>query len=183
MPSKGSTEHSPDSPAALITASERVATAVRQHVEEILPGLQTGDIAGPACRDHGQIILADDLDEAYRIDDSFAYEHVRILTGNPCEALDKMHAYGALFLGEGTCVSYGDKVIGTNHVLPTRGAARCTGGLWVSMYLRTVTYQEVREPRLCGTGGSCAAGPPASSCSRAAPAPVTCARPSAPAPR
>jgi sulfopropanediol 3-dehydrogenase len=150
-------EHGPDSPAVLITTSERVATAVQQHIEEILPGLQTGDIAGPAWREHGQIILADDLDEAYRIADSFAYEHVQILTENPREALDKMHAYGALFLGEGTCVSYGDKVIGTNHVLPTRGAARYTGGLWVGMYLRTVTYQEVRDPKssaalgeLCG---------------------------------
>jgi sulfopropanediol 3-dehydrogenase len=70
---------------------------------------------------------------------------VQILTANPREALEKMHDYGALFLGEGTCVSYGDKVIGTNHVLPTRGAARYTGGLWVGKYLRTVTYQEVKN--------------------------------------
>ncbi|GHF57920.1 histidinol dehydrogenase [Streptomyces thermodiastaticus] len=138
-------EHGPDSPAVLVTTSERVATEVQRHIEEILPGLQTADIAGPAWRDHGQIILADDLDEAYRIADSFAYEHVQILTADPREALEKMHAYGALFLGEGTCVSYGDKVIGTNHVLPTRGAARYTGGLWVGKYLRTVTYQEVRD--------------------------------------
>ncbi|MFJ8948581.1 histidinol dehydrogenase [Streptomyces sp. NPDC102340] len=150
-------EHGPDSPAALVTTSQRVADEVQRHIEEILPGMQTGDIAGPAWRDHGQIILVDDLDEAYRVADGFAYEHVQILTENPREALDKMHAYGALFLGEGTCVSYGDKVIGTNHVLPTRGAARYTGGLWVGMYLRTVTYQEVREEKssaelgeLCG---------------------------------
>jgi len=150
-------EHGPDSPAVLVTTSERVATEVQRHIEEILPGLQTADIAGPAWRDHGQIVLADDLDEAYRIADSFASEHVQILTANPREALEKMHTYGALFLGEGTCVSYGDKVIGTNHVLPTRGAARYTGGLWVGKYLRTVTYQEVRDAKssadlgvLCG---------------------------------
>ncbi|MFF9555717.1 histidinol dehydrogenase [Streptomyces albus] len=150
-------EHGPDSPAVLITTSERVAEETRRHIEEILPGMPTGDIAGAAWRDHGRIILADDLDEAYRIADELAYEHVQILTENPREALERMHAYGALFLGEGTCVSYGDKVIGTNHVLPTRGAARYTGGLWVGMYLRTVTYQEVREPKssadlgvLCG---------------------------------
>ncbi|MFI8993689.1 histidinol dehydrogenase [Streptomyces sp. NPDC053542] len=150
-------EHGPDSPAVLVTTSERVAEEAQRHIEEILPGLQTGDIAGQAWRDHGQVILADDLDEAYRVADGFAFEHVQILTENPREALEKMQAYGALFLGEGTCVSYGDKVIGTNHVLPTRGAARYTGGLWVGMYLRTVTYQEVREPKssadlgvLCG---------------------------------
>ncbi|MEU9469344.1 histidinol dehydrogenase [Streptomyces avermitilis] len=150
-------EHGPDSPAVLVTTSEHVAGEVQRHIDEILPGLQTGDIAGQAWRDHGQIILVDDLEEAYRVADGFAYEHVQILTENPREALDKMHSYGALFLGEGTCVSYGDKVIGTNHVLPTRGAARYTGGLWVGMYLRTVTYQEVREPKssadlgvLCG---------------------------------
>ncbi|WP_257137070.1 histidinol dehydrogenase [Streptomyces sp. gb14] len=150
-------EHGPDSPAVLITTSEDLATQVQQHIETILPDMQTGDIAGPAWRDHGQVILANNLDEAYRIADEFAYEHVQIFTREPREALDAMHAYGALFLGEGTCVSYGDKVIGTNHVLPTRGAARYTGGLWVGMYLRTVTYQEVRNPEasaelglLCG---------------------------------
>jgi sulfopropanediol 3-dehydrogenase len=150
-------EHGPDSPAILVTTSADLAHAVLAHVEQILPGMPTADIAGPAWRDHGQVIVVDDLDEAYRVADGFASEHVQILTENPREALEKMHAYGALFLGEGTCVSYGDKVIGTNHVLPTRGAARYTGGLWVGMYLRTVTYQEVRDQKasaelgvLCG---------------------------------
>jgi sulfopropanediol 3-dehydrogenase len=138
-------EHGPDSPAVLVTTSEDIAAQVQRHIDDILPAMSTGDIAGPAWRDHGQIILVDDLDEAYRVADGFAFEHVQVLTRNPREALEKMHAYGALFLGEGTCVSYGDKVIGTNHVLPTRGAARYTGGLWVGMYLRTVTYQEVRD--------------------------------------
>ncbi|HEY5785343.1 MAG TPA: histidinol dehydrogenase, partial [Microlunatus sp.] len=88
---------------------------------------------------------------------SFAAEHVQVLTENPRQALDKMRDFGALFLGENTCVSYGDKVIGTNHVLPTLGAARYTGGLWVGKYLKTVTYQEVTDEassaelgRVCG---------------------------------
>jgi sulfopropanediol 3-dehydrogenase len=150
-------EHGPDSPAVLITTSHSVAQATIAHIEAILPGMPTNDLAGPAWRDHGQVHVVASLDEAYALADTFASEHVQILTGNPREALEKMRHYGALFLGEGTCVSYGDKVIGTNHVLPTRGAARYTGGLWVGKYLRTVTYQEVTNPaasaalgELCG---------------------------------
>jgi sulfopropanediol 3-dehydrogenase len=139
-------EHGPDSPAVLITTSESVGAAALAHIEKILPGMSTRDFAEPAWRDHGQIIVVDDLAEAFALADDFAFEHVEVLTENPRQALDAMHDYGALFLGEGTCVSYGDKVIGTNHVLPTRGAARYTGGLWVGKYLKTVTYQEVREP-------------------------------------
>jgi sulfopropanediol 3-dehydrogenase len=138
-------EHGPDSPAVLITTSERVAREAIAHVEAILPDMPTNDLAGPAWRDHGQVHVVEDLDAAYALADTFASEHVQILTREPREALEKMHHYGALFLGEGTCVSYGDKVIGTNHVLPTRGAARYTGGLWVGKYLRTVTYQEVTD--------------------------------------
>jgi sulfopropanediol 3-dehydrogenase len=150
-------EHGPDSPAILVTTSERVAMQVLQHVDELLPELPTRDMAEPAWRDHGQVLVVDDLDEAFAVADGFAAEHVEILTEQPRLALDAMRDYGALFLGEGTCVSYGDKVIGTNHVLPTRGAARYTGGLWVGKYLKTVTYQEVTEARasaalgeLCG---------------------------------
>ena len=138
-------EHGPDSPAVLITTSERVAREAIAHVEAILPDMPTNDMAGPAWRDHGEVHVVQDLDAAYELADSFASEHVQILTREPREALEKMRHYGALFLGEGTCVSYGDKVIGTNHVLPTRGAARYTGGLWVGKYLRTVTYQEVTD--------------------------------------
>jgi sulfopropanediol 3-dehydrogenase len=87
--------------------------------------------------------VADDLTEAYALADAYAFEHVEVLTENPRDALTAMRNYGALFLGERTCVSYGDKVIGTNHVLPTMGASRYTGGLWVGKYLKTVTYQEV----------------------------------------
>ena len=136
-------EHGPESPAILITTSEGVGTEVIRLIDDILPGMPTKDYAEPAWRNFGQVLVVDSLDDAYRLADQFASEHVQILTENPREALEKMHHYGALFLGEGTCVSYGDKTIGTNHVLPTMGAARYTGGLWVGKYLRTVTYQEV----------------------------------------
>jgi sulfopropanediol 3-dehydrogenase len=139
-------EHGPDSPAILVTTSRSLGETVLSHVGKILPGMPTSDFAGPAWRDHGQVIVTGGIDEAFAVADSFAAEHVEVLTASPRDALAKMRNYGALFLGEGTCVSYGDKVIGTNHVLPTRGAARYTGGLWVGKYLKTVTYQEVRDP-------------------------------------
>jgi sulfopropanediol 3-dehydrogenase len=136
-------EHGPDSPAVLITTSEELGYQVLEHVDTLLIDMPTRDYSAPAWRDWGAIHVVDSLDDAYALADELAFEHVQILTRTPREALEKMHDYGALFLGEGTCVSYGDKVIGTNHVLPTRGAARYTGGLWVGKYLRTVTYQEV----------------------------------------
>lgn len=140
-------EHGPDSPAILITTSQTLAREVIDIIDRLLPTMPTKDYAEPAWRNHGQVIVTTSMDEAYAVADGFASEHVEILTENPREALDRMHHYGALFLGEGTCVSYGDKVIGTNHVLPTRGAARYTGGLWVGKFLRTVTFQEVRSPQ------------------------------------
>jgi len=139
-------EHGPDSPAVLVTTSRSLGETVLGYIEKILPGMPTKDFAGPAWRDHGQIVVVADRDEAFAVADEFAFEHVEVLTAAPRDALSAMRNYGALFLGEGTCVSYGDKVIGTNHVLPTRGAARYTGGLWVGKYLKTVTYQEVRSP-------------------------------------
>jgi sulfopropanediol 3-dehydrogenase len=150
-------EHGPESPAILVTTSAVLGEQVMAHIEQILPAMPTRDYAGPAWRDFGQVIVVDDLDEAFAVADSFAAEHVQVLTENPRQALDKMRDFGALFLGENTCVSYGDKVIGTNHVLPTLGAARYTGGLWVGKYLKTVTYQEVTDVassaelgRVCG---------------------------------
>ncbi|MER7781923.1 histidinol dehydrogenase [Streptomyces albidoflavus] len=138
-------EHGPDSPAVLVTTSEELGREVERHIERLLPGMPTKDFAGPAWRDHGEIVVTGTLDEAFALADTYASEHVEVLTENPRQALDRMRDYGALFLGEGTCVSYGDKVIGTNHVLPTRGAARYTGGLWVGKYLKTVTHQEVTD--------------------------------------
>jgi len=138
-------EHGPESPAILITTSEALAQEVVELVDKILPDMPTKDFAEPAWRNFGQVLVVNSLDDAYSLADDFASEHVQILTENPREALVKMRHYGALFLGEGTCVSYGDKTIGTNHVLPTMGAARYTGGLWVGKYLRTVTYQEVTD--------------------------------------
>lgn len=138
-------EHGPDSPAILVTTSEELGRAVIAHVDELLPGMPTRDLAERAWRDYGRVVVVEDLNEAYALADEIASEHVQILTREPREALEKMTNYGALFLGEGTCVSYGDKVIGTNHTLPTRMSARYTGGLWVGKFLKTVTYQEVRN--------------------------------------
>jgi len=150
-------EHGPDSPAILISTSEEVARKAMEYIDRILPDMPTNDMAGPAWRDHGQVIVVGSRDEAFALADEIASEHVEILMDNPREALEKMSDYGALFLGEGTCVSYGDKVIGTNHTLPTRKSARFTGGLWVGKYLKTVTYQEVVNTdsstelgRMCG---------------------------------
>ena len=138
-------EHGPDSPAVLISTSERLGRRVIELIDQLLPDMPTVDFAGPAWRHHGEVVIVEDVDAAYALADRYASEHVQILTENPREALAKMRNYGALFLGEGTCVSYGDKVIGTNHTLPTRGAANYTGGLWVGKYLKTVTYQEVTD--------------------------------------
>jgi sulfopropanediol 3-dehydrogenase len=138
-------EHGPDSPAVLITTSETVGREAIEHIDRLLPGMPTVDNAGPAWRDHGEVHVVADLDEAYALANDFASEHVQILTAEPRDALKTMQNFGALFLGEGTTVSYGDKVIGTNHVLPTRHAARYTGGLWAGMFVKTVTYQEVTD--------------------------------------
>lgn len=150
-------EHGPDSPAVLITTSADVAQRTAEHIEHLLPGMPTRANAEPAWRDNGEIHLVDSLPEAYELANEFASEHVQILTRNPREALEAMHNYGALFLGEGTCVTYGDKVIGTNHTLPTRKSARYTGGLWVGKFLKTVTYQEVRDPASSAELGELAA--------------------------
>jgi len=139
-------EHGPDSPAVLITTSEKLAQEVIAIVDELLVDMPTKDFAEMAWRDWGEVHVVQTLDDAFELADAFASEHVQVLTREPRQALEKMQHYGALFLGEGTCVAYGDKVIGTNHVLPTRGAARYTGGLWVGKYVRTITYQEVTNP-------------------------------------
>jgi sulfopropanediol 3-dehydrogenase len=138
----GQAEHGPTSPAALITTSETLARRLPAEIERQLRVLPTADVAQLAWRDYGQIILVRDLDEAIREADDLAYEHVEILTKQPRYFLERLRNYGALFLGPETNVAFGDKTIGTNHILPTRRAARYTGGLWVGKFLKTVTYQE-----------------------------------------
>lgn len=138
-------EHGPESPAVLITTDEAVARKTMEHIEALLPGMPTRDYAERSWREWGEVHVVGTIEDAFALADDYAFEHVQILTAEPRRALTEMTHYGALFLGEGTCVSYGDKSIGTNHVLPTRGAARYTGGLWVGKFLRTVTYQEVTD--------------------------------------
>jgi sulfopropanediol 3-dehydrogenase len=142
----GQAEHGPTSPAILLTTSETLAQATAREVERQLGVLRTADVAGAAWRDYGEIILCADDNEMIAAADRIAAEHVEVLTREPRRYLDRLRNYGALFLGPETNVSYGDKVIGTNHTLPTKGAARYTGGLWVGKFLKTCTYQEVRTP-------------------------------------
>ncbi|KAI1089877.1 histidinol dehydrogenase [Rostrohypoxylon terebratum] len=146
-------EHGPDSPPILITTSEEVGRQTIKFVEQILVNMPTAELAGTSWRDYGEVVVVDSLDEAYELADVYSSEHVQILTQKPREALEKMRNYGSLFLGEKTCVSYGDKCIGTNHVLPTRKAGRYTGGLWVGKYLKTQTYQEVVDGKASGEIG------------------------------
>lgn len=139
----GQAEHGPTSPAILITTSRALAEATPLEIARQLETLPTADVAGVAWRDHGQIILVEDLAEAVREADRIASEHVQVLTKDNEYFLEHMTNYGALFLGPRTNVAYGDKVIGTNHTLPTKKAGRYTGGLWVGKFLKTVTYQRV----------------------------------------
>ena len=139
----GQAEHGPDSPAILLTTSERLARETMAEVERLLAILPTADHAGRAWRDFGEVIVAADDAEMVRVADEIASEHVQVMTRDPDYFLREMTNYGALFLGNRTNVSYGDKVIGTNHTLPTRKAARYTGGLWVGKFLKTCTYQRV----------------------------------------
>lgn len=139
----GQAEHGPTSPAICITTSADIARDLPAEIERQLKVLPTADVAAVAWRDYGEIILVDSLEEAVREADRVAAEHVEVLTREPRYFLEHMRNYGALFLGPETNVSYGDKVIGTNHTLPTLGAARYTGGLWVGKFLKTCTYQEV----------------------------------------
>lgn len=139
----GQAEHGPTSPAVLITTSEKLARETEVEIGRQLETLETADIASVSWQDYGQIILVDSLEEACIEADKVASEHVQILTKDDDYFLQNMHNYGALFIGPRTNVAYGDKVIGTNHTLPTKLAARYTGGLWVGKFIKTVTYQRV----------------------------------------
>lgn len=139
----GQAEHGPTSPAILLTNSDELAQATLTEVERQLQILPTAEIAKVSWRDFGQIIVCDDEAEMLEVADSLAFEHVQVMTRDPDYFLNGMTNYGALFLGPRTNVAFGDKVIGTNHTLPTRQAARYTGGLWVGKFLKTCTYQRV----------------------------------------
>ena len=139
----GQAEHGPTSPAILLTNSETLARETMAEVERLLTILPTAPIASKAWEDYGEVIVCDDEEEMVREADRIASEHVQVMTRDPDYFLTHMSNYGALFLGPRTNVAYGDKVIGTNHTLPTMKAARYTGGLWVGKFLKTCTYQRV----------------------------------------
>jgi len=139
----GQAEHGLNSPAVLLTNSETLARDTMSEVDRQLTILSTAETAGQAWRDYGQVIVCDTEEEMIVKADEIASEHVQVMTRSPKTFLDGMTNYGALFLGQETNVSYGDKVIGTNHTLPTKKAARYTGGLWVGKFLKTCTYQRV----------------------------------------
>ncbi len=139
----GQAEHGPTSPAVLITTSKELANETLKEIERQLDVLPTADIASISWKNYGEIILVDSFEEACTEADRVASEHVQILTKDDDYFLENMKNYGALFLGPRTNVAYGDKVIGTNHTLPTLTTARYTGGLWVGKFIKTVTYQKI----------------------------------------
>ncbi len=139
----GQAEHGPDSPAILLTTSRKLAEDTMRWVERLLEVLPTADHARRAWESFGEVIVAEDDAEMVRVADEIASEHVQVMTRDPDYFLAHMTNYGALFLGHRTNVAYGDKVIGTNHTLPTKKAARYTGGLWVGKFIKTCTYQRV----------------------------------------
>lgn len=140
----GQAEHGPTSPAILLTTSKKIAEEIEEEIQRQLKTLPTADVASVSWENYGQVILVDTDDELIEEADRIASEHVQVMTKNPRTFLDKMTNYGGLFLGQRTNVAFGDKVIGTNHTLPTKEAARYTGGLWVGKFLKTCTYQEIR---------------------------------------
>jgi sulfopropanediol 3-dehydrogenase len=139
----GQAEHGSNTPAILLTTSERLARATMAEVERLLSILPTAELASVSWRDYGEVIVCDSDDEMVREADRIASEHVQVMTRDPDYFFKNMKNYGALFLGSRTNVAYGDKVIGTNHTLPTGKAARYTGGLWVGKFIKTCTYQRV----------------------------------------
>jgi len=152
----GQAEHGYNSPAVLITNSRRLAAATITEVDRILNILPTAETAGASWRDYGEVIVCDSYEEMLAVANDIASEHVQVMTDRDDWFLENMHSYGALFLGPRTNVAYGDKVIGTNHTLPTRKAGRYTGGLWVGKFLKTHSYQKVTtDEAAAGIGAYC----------------------------
>jgi sulfopropanediol 3-dehydrogenase len=142
----GQAEHGPTSPAVLLTTSRQLGLDTIAEVERQLQHLPTADIAGKSWADYGRVIVCEENAEMLAMANQLAFEHVQVMTDDDDYFLENLTNYGALFLGPMTNVSYGDKVIGTNHTLPTQGAACYTGGLWVGKFIKTVTYQRVTDP-------------------------------------
>jgi sulfopropanediol 3-dehydrogenase len=149
----GQAEHGPTSPAVLLTTSEKLARDTMSEIERLLKILPTADAAGKAWADYGEVIVCESDEEMVQEADRIASEHVQVMTRDPDYFLNNMTNYGSLFLGPRTNVAYGDKVIGTNHTLPTKKAARYTGGLWVGKFLKTCTYQKVLTDKASATIG------------------------------
>ncbi len=139
----GQAEHGPTSPAILVTTTRALAEAVLREVPRQLPGLGTREVAGQAWDDHGEVLVVDTDEEAARVADEYAPEHLELMTRRDDWYLGRLRNYGSLFVGEETTVAYGDKSVGPNHILPTGRAARYTGGLWVGKFIKTVTYQRL----------------------------------------
>jgi sulfopropanediol 3-dehydrogenase len=150
----GQAEHGPDSPAILLTTSEKLARETMAEIDRLLKILPTADIARLSWASFGEVIVADSDAEMLEIANDLAFEHVQVMTADPDWFLANMRNYGALFLGPRTNVAYGDKTIGTNHTLPTKRAARYTGGLWVGKFLKTCTYQKVTTDEASALVGS-----------------------------
>jgi sulfopropanediol 3-dehydrogenase len=142
----GQAEHGPTSPAVLLTTSRQLGLDTIAEVERQLQHLPTADIAGKSWADYGRVIVCEENAEMLAMANELAFEHVQVMTDDDDYFLENLTNYGALFLGPMTNVAYGDKVIGTNHTLPTQGAACYTGGLWVGKFIKTVTYQRVTDP-------------------------------------
>lgn len=151
----GQAEHGINSPAVLLTNSQRIVDETLEEIEKQLKILETAEVAAQSWRDYGQIILCDTYEEMVEEADRISSEHVQVMTKDPNYFLENMTNYGALFLGQETNVAYGDKVIGTNHTLPTMKAARYTGGLWVGKFIKTCTYQRVSPEATAMVGEYC----------------------------
>ena len=139
----GQAEHGYNSPACMITNSRKLAEDTMAEIDRLLDILPTAETASASWRDYGDMILCDSYEEMLQVANDMAYEHVQVMTDRDQWFLDEMHSYGALFLGPRTNVANGDKVIGTNHTLPTKKAGRYTGGLWVGKFLKTHSYQRI----------------------------------------